>query len=197
MQNEPAQASQPRVPYVVGIGGTTRPNSTSEQLMRAVLKLSERKGAATRLFSGTELARLPHYKPDLSCRSAEQTALIQAVREADAIVIATPGYHGGISGLVKNALDLLEDLREDRRPYLDGRPVGLIVTAAGWQACGITLSALRDVVHSLRGWPTPISITANSSEPIEIQADFELAPGPLRDTAALMTKQVLAHIHVT
>jgi FMN reductase len=43
------------------------------------------------------------------------------VRAADVLVIATRGYHSGISGLVKNALDTLEELRDDERPYLDGR----------------------------------------------------------------------------
>ncbi len=67
-----------------------------------------------------------------------------------------------MSGLVKNALDLLEDLRADTRPYLDGRAVGCIVVAAGWQGTGITLSAVRDIVHALRGWPTPLGVTINT-----------------------------------
>ena len=36
-------------------------------------------------------------------------------RGAHALIIGSPGYHGGISGLVKNALDYLEELREDPR----------------------------------------------------------------------------------
>jgi FMN reductase len=80
------------------------------------------------------------------------------------LIVASPGYHGGVSGLVKNALDLLEDLRDDERPYLDGRGVGCITTAAGWQACVSTLAALRSIVHALRGWPTPLGATLNTSE---------------------------------
>lgn len=55
----------------------------------------------------------------------------------------------------------MEDLREDRRPYLDGRAVGCIVVADGWQAGGSTLSALRSIVHALRGWPTPFGAVLN------------------------------------
>ena len=54
------------------------------------------------------------------------------------VVIATPSYHGGISGLVKNAIDFVEDMRDDERPYLDGRAVGCIVVADGPQAIGAT-----------------------------------------------------------
>ena len=41
--------------------------------------------------------------------------------------------------------------------------MGLVVTAAGWQAGGVVLSALRDVVHALRGWPTPLGVSLNSA----------------------------------
>ena len=78
-------------------------------------------------------------------------------------MIASPGYHGTVSGLVKNALDYLEELRTDRRPYLDGRPVGAIAVARGWQAAAGTLGTLRQVIHALRGWPTPLGLTVNSA----------------------------------
>jgi FMN reductase len=183
-----------QAPVVVGIGGTTRSGSTSERLVAAVLRDAEAQGAVTKLFCGPDLMCLPHYAPERSERCPEQRALVEAVRNADGIVIGTPGYHGGISGLVKNAIDLLEDLRDDTRSYLEGRPVGLVVTAGGWQACGVTLSALRDVVHSLRGWPTPIGIAVNSSEGLAMAGDGSLAPGPLRDMVRAMAKQVLSRI---
>ena len=46
---------------------------------------------------------------------------------------------GGISGLVKNALDYIEDMREDSRVYLDNKPWGCISCAYGWQAAVGTL----------------------------------------------------------
>jgi len=181
-------------PLIVGLGGTTRQGSSSERLIRAVLKDAEEAGAATLMFCGPDLAKLPHYAPELPTRTEEQTALVEAMRRADGIVIGTPGYHGGISGLVKNAIDLLEDLREDARPYFEGRPVGLIVTAGGWQACGVTLSAMRDVVHAMRGWPTPLGIAVNSSEPIPRGPDNGLEPGPLRDMVRSLAAQVMTRI---
>jgi FMN reductase len=50
------------------------------------------------------------------------------------------------------------------RPYLDGRAVGVIVSASGWQACGTTLVSVRSAIHALRGWPTPFGVTVNSAE---------------------------------
>ena len=88
---------------------------------------------------------------------------MDALRQADGVVVATPAYHGGVSGLVKNALDFTEDLRDDARPYFSGRAVGCIVCADGAQALGATLAALRAVVHSLRGWPTPYGATLSTA----------------------------------
>ena len=43
-------------------------------------------------------------------------------------------------------------------------PVGLVATAYGWAATGSTVAALRAIVHSLRGWPTPYAAAVNSSD---------------------------------
>jgi FMN reductase len=144
-----------------------------------VLDVCEAHGAQVRMFDGSFLAQLPHYDPASPTRSDAERELVDAVRQADAVVIASPGYHGGISGLVKNAVDLLEELARDERPYFDGRPVGLIVSAAGWQATGVTLAALRGVVHAMRGWPTPLGIAVNSVEQRPFDASGALVDGPI------------------
>jgi len=153
-----------RGPRVVGIGGTTRPQSSTERALAFALRGAQESGASVQLFGGAFLHSLPHYAPESRELTDEQHELIEAVRAADALIIATPGYHGGISGLVKNALDTLEELRLDERPYLDGRAVGSIVTAYGWQAAGTVLTSLRSIVHALRGWPTPFGATINTLE---------------------------------
>lgn len=150
-------------PLIVGIGGTTRQGSSTEKALRCALERARQLGARTLLFGGAELAALPSFDPQVTERTPAEVALIEAVRAADGVIFATPGYHGGVSGLVKNAIDLLEDLREDSRVYLDGRAVGCIVTAAGWQGCNTTLGALRAIVHALRGWPTPLGVTLNTA----------------------------------
>jgi len=95
--------------------------------------------------------------------SEEVQDFVASIRQAKGIIIASPGYHGSVSGLVKNAIDYIEETSRDDRVYLDGVPVGLISTAYGWQATGSTLAALRSIVHALRGWPTPLGVGINSS----------------------------------
>jgi len=148
-------------PLIVGIGGTARPGSTSELVVRAVLAECERLGARTQMFGG-EALDLPMYAPGATDRTEKAAALIDGLRRAEGVVLCSPGYHGSVSGLIKNALDYVEDMSRDARPYFEGRAVGLISVAAGWQATGTTLATLRSIVHALRGWPTPMAVTINS-----------------------------------
>jgi FMN reductase len=151
-------------PLVVGIGGTIGGISSTERALRIALDAAGREGFRTRLFGGEDMARLPLYDPKAASRTAHEQDFVDTVRGASALIIASPGYHGSISGVVKNALDLLEETaRDPARPYLADMPVGLIATAYGWQATGSTIAALRSIVHALRGWPTPFAAAINSA----------------------------------
>jgi FMN reductase len=149
-------------PLIVGVGGTVRPGSTSETALVRALACAQSAGARTMMFGGEFMASLPIYNPHEPGLHAERDRFLEAVRGASGVIVATPGYHGSISGLVKNTLDSLEGLRDDPWPYFDGRAVGCIVAASGAQACGSALNALRAIVHAMRGWPTPLGATLNT-----------------------------------
>jgi FMN reductase len=180
----------PFAPYILAIGGTVRPNSSTELAMRHVMNAIECRGARIKLISGQSL-QLPLYQPENPQRTAEARALVAELAQADGIVIGSPGYHGSISGLVKNALDYAEDLRSDRRPYFSGRAVGCIATAGGWPAAVNTLNALRDIVHALRGWPTPMGAAINSSEGVFDEGGACIAPR-VAQVLDLMAEEILS-----
>jgi FMN reductase len=150
-------------PLIVGLGGTVRPGSSSEKALVMALATAQAAGARTALFGGAFLADLPIYNPHDPFCGPEMTRFLAAISAADGVIVSTPGYHGSISGVVKNALDSLEGLKDDPRPYFDGRAVGCIVSAGGAQASGSTLAALRSIIHALRGWPTPFGATLGAS----------------------------------
>lgn len=141
---------------IVGIGGGLRAGSATEHVLRAALSSASALGASTSLFAGPCL-ELPMYAP--GPRGARASALLGALRRADGVILASPAYHGTVSGLVKNALDYIEDLRDVG--YLDGVAVGCIAVAGGPQAAASTLSTLRSVAHALRGWPTPLGVAVD------------------------------------
>jgi FMN reductase len=150
------------VPFIVGIGGTRRKGSSSERALQITLSEARRRGARTRIFAGS-LLDFPAYDPATAMQNAGAVEMVDALRLADGIVIASPSYHGSVSGLIKNALDYAEALRADGRVYFSDRAVGTIICADGVQAMGSTLSAVRAIVHALRGWPTPFSAVVNSA----------------------------------
>jgi FMN reductase len=152
-------------PLIVGLGGTTRPGSSTERALAAALGAAEALGARTRLVGGDFLSELPIYDPRPGGPTPRQAEMAEIIRSADGLIIATPGYHGSLSGVMKNALDTLELLRDDARPYFSERAVGVIVTAAGSQAGGTTLTAVRSIIHAMRGWPTPFgaAMSVNSA----------------------------------
>jgi FMN reductase len=85
-------------PYIVGLGGTTRVGSSTEKALSLALKAVASQDADTLLLCGADL--------DLPA-----SRIATELSRADGIILGMPGYHGGISGLVKNALDYTEELR--------------------------------------------------------------------------------------
>ena len=155
--------SDANAPLIVGVGGTTVPGSSTERALLIAIKAAETEGMRTRIFDGSYLARLPLYTPKLQDRTVEEHEFVASLRECSGVIFASPGYHGSVSGLVKNAIDLIEETAKDPHPYLDDVPVGLVATAYGWQATASTIAALRSIVHALRGWPTPFAAAVNST----------------------------------
>ncbi len=149
--------------YIVAIGGASHAGSSTEHALRLALNVAAAAGAETDLFTRADI-NLPGYAPDEAERTPQAQRLVAAMRRADGFLLGSPAYHGGLSGLVKNAIDYAEDLKNDSRPYFDGRAVGCIATAGGWQGTAATLSAMRSIVYALRGWATPSGVGVHTVE---------------------------------
>lgn len=174
---------------ILGIGGSTKPGSTSEKALWVAARHAESSGATVELITSGELV-LPIYDTESSHRSPNARRLLEAIARADGILIASPAYHGMLSGMIKNALDYIEDLRDAERTYLDGVAVGCIATASGWQAAASTLSGLRVTAHALRGWPTPLGVAVNSSV-IGFGPDGDCLDKPIDTQLRILAEQVV------
>jgi FMN reductase len=167
---------------ILGLGGSTKPNSSSEKTLRIAARAAATAGAEVKLIVGRDLL-LPIYDTENTDRVPAARNLLEELKRADGLIVSSPGYHGGISGMIKNALDYVEDLREHERVYLDGLAVGCIAVAYGWQTSVSTLQSLRATVHALRGWPTPMGAAVNSSpqtfgqsdECVDVSTAFQLS----------------------
>ncbi len=109
---------------LLGISGSLRADSFNTQLVRVA---AEAFGEAD--FALADL-RLPLYDGDLEDKGmpAEVTKLADQIRAADAIIISTPEYNAGLSGVLKNALDWVS-----RIPPMAfaGKPTAIMSAAAG------------------------------------------------------------------
>ena len=151
-----------RKPLIAGLGGTTRPGSSSEQALSLALDCAREAGAEIIIFGGKDLS-LPLYDPEPGNLTDAAKELLTALRRADGIILSSPCYHGAVSGLFKNAIDYTEEMRTDTRPYFDGRSVGCIGCGYGYQGPGMVLAQLRSMAHALRGWPVPLGVAVNSA----------------------------------
>ncbi len=107
---------------VLGISGSLRRGSFNTALLRAAQELAPF-GTDLRIF---DLAEVPLYNGDVEAAGDPEpvTALKEAIREADALLFATPEYNRGPSGVLKNAIDWAS---RDRGPgSLAGKPVTMI-----------------------------------------------------------------------
>lgn len=177
-------------PVILGIGGTLRPSSSSEVALRLALKAAAQCGASTEILTAEHLG-LPMYDPQTADSIDAAANLLDAVRRADCLIIATPGYHGGMSGFLKNVLDYLQGLAQDPEPYIHNKAVGCIVSAAGWQAGATVLASVRSTVHALRGWPTPLGVVINSSQ-APFGPDGNVADPKVGDQLEILAGQVVA-----
>ncbi len=174
---------------IVGLGGALRRGSSTEKALECALAIARELGAETQVLTGSDIA-LPPFTPDADTRTSEAIRLVDELRRADGVILASPAYHGGISGLIKNALDYAEDLKVDERTYLSGRGVGCVVTAGGPQASVTTLSSIRSVIHSLRGWPTPLGVTICASGPVFDDKNY-CTDEAIRTSLATMVNEVV------
>ena len=129
---------------IIALCGSLRAASTN----RTLLRFAAGRAGPARLTEGN--LRLPLYDGDLEAAEgvpAAVVALADQIRAADAVLIASPEYNGGISGVMKNALDWLSRVKE---PALRGKPVALLSAAAGRSGGGRAQYNLRLALVAFR-----------------------------------------------
>ena len=156
---------------LVCVGGSMRTPSLSLSVCRAAASIGQEMGFSTDVLDVRELA-LPIYVPDLEpddygTGSGQIRRLVEALRGADALVWASPTYHGTVSGVFKNAIDFAEFLCRDARPYLSGRSVGLVAINDS-----TTFAAMRDCARELRAWLAPTQVELSAKD---FDSEHELA----------------------
>lgn len=173
---------------LVALGGSLREQSLSAAALRASIEIAAALGANTQLLD-LRLLDLPIYIPDLPIDAyhpdshAKLLHFVEAVRDADVMLWATPTYHGSMSGAFKNAIDYMQMLAREPRPYLQGKAVGLIAVGDA-----SPFTSMTPCVHELRAWLAPTKVVLKSSD---FSVDLKLSIGSaVRRTTRLVSELV-------
>jgi FMN reductase len=132
----------------VGIAGSLRSDSYSQQALNLVGQRLEALGAEVEILDLRSL-NLPFCDGGDDYGEYPDVAKLQAAfDQADGIFLVTPEYHGSVSGVLKNALDLMSF------DQLSGKVAGL-VSVLGGQSNSNALNDLRVILRWVHAWVVP------------------------------------------
>jgi len=128
---------------LLGLAGSLRGGSYNRGLLRAAAELAP----AGTVFEEHDLRGLPFYDGDLEAAGdpVSVTELKDAIRRADALVIATPEYNRGLPGVLKNAIDWAS--RPALASPLAGKPVAIMGATTGFAGTARAQQQLRDALE--------------------------------------------------
>ncbi|WP_323379708.1 NAD(P)H-dependent oxidoreductase [Streptomyces alkaliphilus] len=152
----PGRSAPGKKPHIVLVSGSLREGSTCDRVVNWCARRCAEQDATVRVFEGAGID-FPAYRPGLSETRHEVGEFLNELRSADGVVLVSPAYHGTVSGLLKNALDYISDLREPV-PHLDGRAIGCVAVGAASGDAEATLATLRAIGRAVRGRPASVGV---------------------------------------
>jgi len=185
MIDQGTASSEARVYTVVGFAGSLRRGSYNRALLRAAIEV-----APPQLrIEVRELDAVPLYNADVEAAGVPPGVeeLRAAVRQADALLIATPEYNHGVPGVLKNAIDWLS--RPPRGSALNGKVAAIMGASPGMTGTARSQSQLRQafVFTNTYALLQPEVLVARAHE--KFDADGRLVDQATRDFLGTFLQQ--------
>ena len=146
---------------VVGLSGSLRAGSYTSMAVKIAFKGAEELGVKT------EFIDLNNYslafcdgRRDTSTYPEGVINLRKTFAKAQGIILGTPEYHGGFSGVLKNAIDLM-GFKE-----FEGKMIGLIGVSGGTMGAVNALNSLRNIGRSLHAWIIPEQVSIGEAQKV-------------------------------
>jgi len=170
---------------VTAVCGSLRDGSYTRRSLRIALEGAESAGGTGELLDLREF-ELPPLDPDPE-PGVEPERFARRVREADAVLVGTPMYHGSYSGVLKNALDHCGfDEFENTTVGLLGVSGGAFPTTA--------LEHLRSVCRALNAWVLPHQAAVPRAR--TAFEDGRLADEDLRDRVETLGRRAVEYANI-
>ena len=146
---------------ILGVASSMRETSYSTQVLKLAIEKAEKNGAETRILNLREL-QLSMYHPEQN-NSPELDKVTEHVKWADAFILASPDYHGSMSGVMKNFLDFFWS-------DFAGKTFGYICAS---HEKGLTaMDQMRTAVRQCYGWSMPYGVSVNSDQDFDKQGNI-------------------------
>jgi NAD(P)H-dependent FMN reductase len=147
---------------VLGVGSSMRQDSFSTETLKIILSKVNKNGGDTRLLN-LYSNPLPMYTAEYNEKLSGIKHAVELVNWADAIVLATPDYHGSMAGSLKNFLDYFW-------AEFAGKTFGYLCSS---HEKGLTvMDQMRTAIRQCYGWSLPYGISINSNQ--DFNADREI-----------------------
>ena len=149
---------------ILGIAGSLRANSNSTRGLKKVLE-----NVSTKYFAETSIVDLreevlPIFDP--SNRSEADLVVMNVTRKivmADGYILASPDYHGSMSGAIKNLLDYYWK-------EFAGKTFGYIVAS---HEKGLTvMDQMRTAIRQCYGWSLPYGVSIHGDHDFNINGEI-------------------------
>ena len=146
---------------ILGVASSMRDSSYSTRVLKSLLEKAGNLDAKINLLDLREL-RLPMYHPEQN-NSPELDKVTEYVKWADAFVLASPDYHGSMSGVMKNFLDFFWS-------DFAGKTFGYICAS---HEKGLTvMDQMRTAIRQCYGWSMPYGVSVNSDQDFNQQGNI-------------------------
>ena len=176
---------------VLGISGSLRRDSLNTALLRTA---AERLPAGAELVEFERLREIPPYDADADAEPGGAPDAVrelrEAMREADAVLVATPEYNHSIPGVLKNALDWAS--RPAGQSALNGVPAAAIGASTGMFGAVWAQAETRKVLGALGGRVVEAELPIAHADQLLAGDRLELSPQQLDQLDALLAELLAA-----
>jgi chromate reductase, NAD(P)H dehydrogenase (quinone) len=175
---------------VLGISGSLRRGSLNSALLRAA---AERLPAGAELVTFERLGDIPPYDEDVEREEPVPDAvreLREAMRDADAVLVATPEYNHSIPGQLKNALDWAS--RPAGESALRDKPATAIGASTGMFGAVWAQAETRKVLGALGGRVVEAELPVAHANELLVNGRLELPPEQAAQLEEILAELVAA-----
>jgi FMN reductase len=167
---------------VVVINGTVRPGNYTSMASALVMdELKKEQGVTAHLINPADY-HLPF--PGVDPHAQGTRKLQEEVKEATAVILATPEYHGSFSSVMKLVIENL-----GFPSVLAGKPVGLLGVAAGSAGAIKSLEQLRSVCSHIGAIVLPLAVSVPN-----VQKVFDSSGHPLDPAIEKLVRSVATNV---